>query len=86
MTNYCPFNKYKYIFGKPNEGIHKYRFLNSAIIDYILTIFISIITTYFTNKPLVLTTIFWFLLGILLHILFGVDTQVIKYIGISCNK
>jgi len=30
--------KYKDIFGKPNTGAHKYRFLGVAIIDVILTI------------------------------------------------
>jgi len=34
--------------------------------------------------PLVLTTIGWFLLGIFFHIIFGVQTDVIKKLGIKC--
>ena len=82
----CPFSKLGSIFGVVNEGIHKYRFLNTAIIDYILTIIIACITTYFSNIPLVLTTIMWLVIGIILHILFGVETNTLKYLGILCKS
>ena len=84
--NICPFSKYKNILGIIGNGIHKYRFLNTAIIDYILTIIISCITTYFSNIPLVLTTIMWLVIGIILHILFGVETNTLKYLGILCKS
>jgi len=67
----CP---YKYIFGVPGTGIHKYRFLGTAIVDYIGTIILAIIVTKFTGIPLVVTTICAFLLGILLHYLFCMKT------------
>lgn len=63
----CP---YKYIFGVPGTGIHQYRFLDTAIVDYIGTIIIAMLVTKFTGIPLVVTTICAFLLGILLHYLF----------------
>lgn len=28
------FSEYSDIFGKPNEGVHSYRFLDTAIVDY----------------------------------------------------
>ena len=31
-------HKYKDIFGKPKQGAHQYRFLGTAVVDYILTI------------------------------------------------
>jgi hypothetical protein len=31
----CP---YKYLFGKPNEGVHQYRIFDIAIVDTISTI------------------------------------------------
>ena len=80
----CPFSKYKHILGIPKKGAHSHRFLNTAIVDYILTIILAIIITLLTKIPLVLTTIFSFILGILLHILFGVPTNTTKYLGISC--
>tara|TARA_B100001248_G_C27382194_1_gene457613 strand:- start:1554 stop:1838 length:285 start_codon:yes stop_codon:yes gene_type:complete len=74
--------KYKYIFGKPKKGAHQYRFLDTAIVDYLLTIIGAIIITYFSGIPLVLTTIFLFILGIVLHILFGLPTNTTRYLGI----
>ena len=75
----CIFEKYKNIFGKPNKGLHKFRIINTAAIDYILTIIIAIITSYFTNLPLVLSTIIWFIIGIIMHLLFCVKTNITKY-------
>ena len=80
----CIFEKYKTIFGQQNKGIHKYRLAGTAIIDYILTIISCIIVTYITNIPLVITTIVILILGIILHMLFGVETSSIKYLGLSC--
>lgn len=81
----CPFEKYKHILGVPNKGVHSYRFLNTAVVDYIMTLLAAILTTYWFQIPLVLTTIFWFIAGIILHILFGVPTNTTKYLGIHCK-
>jgi len=81
----CPFEKYKHILGVPKKGAHSYRFLNTAVVDYLLTILGAILTTYWFQIPLVLTTIFWFIAGIILHILFGVPTNTTKYLGIHCK-
>ena len=67
----CP---YKYLFGVPGTGIHKYRFLGTAIADYIGTILLAMLVTYFTKVPLVITTIAMFLLGIILHLAVGLRT------------
>lgn len=83
--NFCIFEKYKNILGKPGQGLHKYRFLNTAIVDYIMTIIGAIILTAIFKIPLVLTTIGLFILSIILHIIFGVETNVTKYLGISCS-
>ena len=82
--NLCPFSKFKNIFGIPNQGIHKYKFLDTSIIDYIITLIIAIIWSYFTNFPLVLSTLLWFNIGLGLHILFGVPTSAVKYLGLTC--
>jgi hypothetical protein len=80
----CIFSRYKNIFGKENSGIHKIRFVNTAIIDYILSIGLAFLITFLTSFPLVLSTICVLVLGIILHILFGVQTSVIKFFGIKC--
>ena len=71
----CP---YKNILGKPNEGVHSYRFANIAIVDVIMTIIAAFIIS------AVFAISFWkvlgvsFLLGIVLHRFFCVRTTVDK--------
>jgi hypothetical protein len=45
---------------------------------------VAILTTSVTGFPLVLSTILWFIIGILSHILFGINTSVLKYMNIKC--
>ena len=80
----CIFSKYKNIFGEAGKGVHSYRFLNTALVDYLLTILGAILLTYLTDIPLVLTTIGLLVLGLILHYLFGVNTNSLKYLGITC--
>lgn len=82
---YCPFKKYSNIFGEVGTGAHSYRLCNVAIVDYILTIIISLITTCITKIPIVITTIFWLLMGLTMHVLFGVQTSTVKWLGLTCN-
>jgi hypothetical protein len=67
----CP---YKYIFGVPGTGIHRFRFLDTAIVDYLGTIVLAMIVTKVTKVPLVISTILMFVLGILFHYLFCLST------------
>lgn len=78
--------KYKNIFGEPGTGIHKYRFMDSAIVDHILAIVLAIMITYITKIPLVITTILSLLLGIVVHLLFEVETNTTKLILDSWKK
>ena len=80
----CIFSEYKNIFGKVGEGVHKFKFLNTAMVDYYLTITFAMLITYMTDIPLVITTIGLLLLGIILQYLFGVKTNTLKYLGIKC--
>jgi hypothetical protein len=80
----CPFSKFKNALGIPGKGIHRFRLMNLAIVDYILAIVGAIITSFLTHVPLVLTTIIWLILGIVAHVLFGVPTDAVKFLGISC--
>ena len=85
MRGLCPFSAYSTIFGLPGKGAHRFRFLNTAIIDYLLTLFLACVTTYLTLIPLVLSTIGWFILSIIIHMLFGVDTNTLRYLGVVCG-
>jgi len=79
MKKICPFREFKEIFGKPNEGVHSYRFLNLAIVDVIGTIIIAFIIAKIFNLNALLTIIIAFILGIILHRLFCVNTTINKF-------
>lgn len=85
----CPLSttlsKYNHIFGQPFKGVHQYRFLDTAIIDYITSIILAIGLTKVTKIPLVLTTIGIFILGIILHMIFGIQTNTLTYFNITCK-
>lgn len=80
----CPFSKHKHILGVPGEGFHESHFLGTAVLDYIATIILAIVTTLITRIPLVLTTIAWFVIGLILHVLFAVPTDAVKFLGLNC--
>ena len=84
MTTLCPFSRYKDIFGKPGTGVHSIRFINVAVVDYILTIVLAFFITYTTHFPIELSSIFCFILAIICHILFGVSTTTTKFLGVKC--
>ena len=75
------FCKYKDIFGIPGKGFHSVRLMDVALGDYIGTILLAILMSHVTKYPLVLTTIFMFILGLVLHILFCVPTSASKFLG-----
>ena len=74
------FCNYKNIFGEAGKGVHRFRLLDVALVDYVLTILGSILISYLTGYPLVITTIVLFCLGILFHWLFCVDTSAITFL------
>jgi hypothetical protein len=68
----CSLSKYSNIFGAPGTGVHSYRFMGTAIVDYVATIFLAVLLTWFTGINLVTSTILMFVLGIFFHYIFGV--------------
>ena len=70
--------KYKDALGKPNVGIHSYRIFNIAIADVIMTFIGAFIISYFYNISFIKTSIFLFILGIILHRIFCVQTTINK--------
>ena len=82
----CPFKQFKNLFGIEKKGLHSYRFTeDTAVFDYFITIIGCLIISHFTKIPLVLTTIIVLLIGMLVHALFGVQTNTLKYLGIECK-
>ena len=74
--------EYKDILGKPKQGVHSYRILDVALTDYLMTIVLAFMLSYYTEIPVVITTIGLFTVGILLHILFGVPTNTTRWLGL----
>lgn len=71
----CP---YKNLFGKPNEGLHKYRILDIAIVDLASTIGAAYLISRYYNQDFKLILTILILLGIILHHLFCVKTTIDK--------
>ena len=66
------FSKYKNIFGEPGKGVHSYRILNTPIVDYLGTLVMAAIISYFSGVSLTYTTLTLLVLAIIFHYLFGV--------------
>ena len=80
----CIFKDYRNIFGEPRLGVHSFRILDSPIIDHIFTILGAMFITYFSKIPLELTITVCYILGIICHYLFGVSSNTLRYLNISC--
>ena len=70
--------KYKNLFGKPGEGLRKYRILDIAIYDTAVVIVIGLLISYFTGYNIWLTLAVLFVSGIIAHRMFCVRTGVDK--------
>jgi hypothetical protein len=75
----CP---YKYLFGKPDKGVHQYKFFNIALVDLGATIATAYFISKFNNLDFKEVLFLLFILGIILHNLFCVRTTIDKIIFI----
>lgn len=73
MDSLC---KYKNALGEPNKGIHSYRLFGLAIVDVAFTIIGAGVFSHLTSYKFLPTLLPFFLLGIILHKLFCVDTTI----------
>lgn len=81
MPLFCEYGKkLEKSLGKVGEGIHSYRFMNIAIVDFIGTIVIALIISFVFNISAWKTIVTAFILGIIAHHLFCVRTTVDKLI------
>jgi len=72
--------QYKDIFGKPGEGVHAIRFMNIAMVDVVATIFGAYLISLFTKWNFLAIFITLFVLGFILHVMFCVDTTLVKLV------
>lgn len=70
------FCKYRHIFGKEREGAHSIRLFDVAIVDLGLTVVGGILLAIFMHWNVLLTLAALFVLGIIMHRLFCVNTKI----------
>jgi len=76
----CP---YRDILGVPGHGIHQHRIFGYALADIIMTIIGAGLYSLITGTTFFISLLSLFLLGELLHYIFGVQTAVLTTFGIT---
>ena len=84
MKGICPFKQFNDIFGLTGQGVHQHKVLNVIVIDNLITIAFAIFITYQFDIPFPLSIIGVYIVSILIHMLFGVQTKTLSYLGIKC--
>jgi len=84
MKGICPFKEFNDIFGPIGQGAHKYTLFNVIVIDNLLTIAVAVFVTYQFEVPFPLSIIGAYIVSIVIHMLFGVQTKTLTYLGIRC--
>ena len=80
-------DRYKDIFGKPGEGVHRFRIpiVDWALVDVTLIVLLTIIFYMLGYKQIFLIFIILFFVGQLFHYMFGVQTAFIKQMTYLLN-
>lgn len=73
------FNK---IFTFDGSGIHSFRIFGIAIFDLLGTILLAILTTKFLSIRFEFALILWFVIGELVHKIFGIKTALLTMLQI----
>jgi len=76
----CPF---AYALGIPGKGFHEKRIGGLAFNDTMATLVVAIITSFVFNINIVKSIVGWFVLGEVLHYVFGANTAFLKMIHLS---
>lgn len=80
MPGLCPF---KDIFGKPKTGLHSIRVFDVAVVDVVLTVVAGVLIATYFKWNVYVVVIALFLLGILMHRLFCVNTTLNVALGLG---
>jgi hypothetical protein len=80
----CPLSQYKDIFGAPGTGPHRFRFMGVALVDFAMTMALAVFVTWAFKVPFDLSIIFMLVISLVIHLVFGVETGALKYLGLTC--
>ncbi len=72
--------QYKHIFGKEGEGVHSIRLFDIAIVDYLMTYLAAYLISRYYKISFIKTNISLFLVAIVVHRIFCVNTSFNKMI------
>lgn len=75
--------RFKDIFGKPKEGVHRYRIFGMALVDLGLTVGAAFLLSVYFKWNFFVTFLGLMVLSIGVHGLFGVNTTLMKFFGLS---
>jgi len=79
----CPYSE---LLGKRGEGVHAKRFYGFALNDTLMTIAAAILTSIIFNVHIGYSLTGWFIIGEVLHVIFGVDTRFLELIGLNKDR
>jgi hypothetical protein len=68
--------KYKEAFGKPGEGIHRFRIYDFSVVDILVTLLGASLISYFSGVSLRYVIPFTFVFGVFVHRMLCVRTTV----------
>lgn len=71
-------DKYKDIFGKPKQGVHKYRLFDLAIVDVFMTVVFIVLMVKYTAFSWYSVTLSVIFAMFFFHHIFGVETTTEK--------
>jgi hypothetical protein len=74
--------QYKDMFGAPREGAHAYRVFNIAVVDVAATIALGVALQHYLPYRLPSILLGLFVLGVIMHHLFCVDTTINTLLGL----
>lgn len=77
MVEFC---KYRHIFGIERHGVHKYRLLNIAIVDTVLTIIAAFSIALYFRISFLVVFLLLLVIATLLHKLFCVETTITRLV------
>lgn len=73
--NICPLKKYNSLWGDYDNGIHKYKYLKTSIVDLLVGFILASLASLLSSTPLVICIIITFGLLLFLQLIFGVKTD-----------
>jgi hypothetical protein len=79
----CPYSE---LLGKRGEGVHARRIYGFALNDILMTIAGAILTSIIFNVHIGYSLAGWFIIGEVLHVMFGVDTRFLELIGLNKDR